>query len=47
MYKTKIIAGIAVVWAIVGLILGELDPVSAWQMVLTGAGAFSLRDAIK
>ena len=47
MYKTKIVASIAILWAIVGLFLKTLDAETAYQMILVGAGAFSIRDAIK
>ncbi len=45
--KTKSIASITIVWAIVGLFLGKIEPQVAWQMILAGGAVFSLRDAIK
>ncbi len=43
---TYIVAGVTVVWAIIGFFLGQLDAQTAGTMVLAGLGTFGVRRAI-
>ena len=46
-YKTKTVAVVAIIWALVGLFLKTLDATTAGEIILGGMGLFSLRDSIK
>lgn len=43
---TYIVAGVTALWAVVGYFLGNLDAVTAGQMVLAALGVFGVRRAI-
>lgn len=45
--KTFIIAGLTLVYAIIGVILGHIDVNTAIQLVLASGALVSLRSAIK
>lgn len=46
-YKTYLVAGAAVVWAIYGVVAGLIDGVAATNVILAALGAAGLRNAVK
>lgn len=45
--KTFIICGASILWAILGAVLGLLEPVDALNVSLAAMGAAGLRDALR
>ncbi len=44
--KTYIVAGVSVAWAVVGAIVGLLEPVEALNIALAAMGAAGQRNAV-
>lgn len=44
--KTYIIAGVTIIWAIVGASMGYMEPQEAFNLVLAALGAAGLRNAL-
>lgn len=45
-YKTYIVGAASIVFALIGLFLGQLDGNAALQLIMSGAGMLALRHAI-
>lgn len=44
--KTHIIGLLMAAYGLIGLLLGQLEPNEAWQMIGTGLGLSALRDGV-
>lgn len=45
-YKTHIIGGLTVVFGVIGLVLGHLEPTQAVEFILGGLGLSALRAGV-